>query len=356
VGRVGPGKQATPFENSLFTLLDALADGGRPMDADVPARAPAIGPGGPGYAEMWHEVSRPLVQRARDLQMGRADAAPGMWVFPEMKGGGVYEGARPVAAAPPTFAGVMGPYAVNQGAELPMGLDQRTVVEVLRNPNAFDRQTVGAVQGWLTENVQSPTRGAVGGVGPFTTEEEPSYVAPAARPVDVSAELALNAVTGPGRYGDEVRLQAVPAYGELVRQAQGQAGRWRDPAAGAWDGVDPYWGREGELAPPQWTGPALEQAVPGRKSLLADALAAARDQMSAEASASLAAIGEGVAPVQIAQPTQLPPATIRTAEPGMAGMEWQSQERRPRPSSPYPLAPASLGAVPRSWSGVLRRY
>ncbi len=239
VERVGRTERGTAYNNSLFTVLDTIAKlGGIPED-DAPARPPAVGPVtrgvtatpvnrdaalaagalvDPGYSDTWHGVVKPLLEHARDVQGRRLDAAPGMWQFDDFKGGEIYPGVPVPPPVPvPTAESVMGGYALNQGAELPGGLAPRQAAEVMRAPSRFDRQTVAAIEGWLGENVMSPTRGEVG--------PGPDYSAPAARPIDVGAELGLNAVTGPGRYGDEARPAIVPNYGALVQQAQVQGAR-----------------------------------------------------------------------------------------------------------------------------------
>jgi len=226
VERVGRAERGTVYDNPLFTVLDTLSRlGGRPAE-DAPVRAPAIGPtpASQAYGETWHGVVKPLLEHARDVQGRRLDAAPGTWQFDDFKGGEVYPGVPVPPPVPvPTAESVMGGYALNQGAAPPGGLAPRQAAEVMRTPSRFDRQTVAAIEGWLGENVMSPTR---------LTQEElallapgPDYSAPAARPIDVGAELGLNAVTGPGRYGDEARPAIVPNYGALVQQAQAQGAR-----------------------------------------------------------------------------------------------------------------------------------
>lgn len=226
VERVGRAERGTVYDNTLFTVLDTLSRlGGRPAQ-DAPVRAPAIGPtpASQAYGETWHGVVKPLLEHARDVQGRRLDAAPGTWQFDDFKGGEVYPGVPVPPPVPvPTAESVMGGYALNQGAAPPGGLAPRQAAEVMRTPSRFDRQTVAAIEGWLGENVMSPTR---------LTQEElallapgPDYSAPAARPIDVGAELGLNAVTGPGRYGDEARPAIVPNYGALVQQAQAQGAR-----------------------------------------------------------------------------------------------------------------------------------
>lgn len=256
VERVGREQRGTVYDNSLFTVLDTLARlGGRPAE-DAVMGPPAIGPfmrgvvatpvdqaaaaaagalADPAYAETWHGVVKPLLERVRQVQGARLDAAPGMWRFDDFKTGGIYGGvpALPARQAP-TMASVMGGYApVAAGAgSWPAAVvdGPEQVMEVLRNPSRFDRRTVAEVQGWLEDNITSPTRGQGEVVGDYSASR------PYAPVVDVGAELAANVVTGPGRYGDEVRITAVPDYGALVAQAQAQAGRWReepaqDPAA-----------------------------------------------------------------------------------------------------------------------------
>jgi hypothetical protein len=324
VERVGRVERGTVYDNPLFTVLDTIARlGGRPAD-DAPVRAPAMGPGSQEYGETWHGVVKPLLEQNLDRLRKRLDAAPGMWRFDDFKSGGIYGGvpALPPVAVP-TMESVMGSYTANQNAGLPAGLALQQVLEGMRVPGRLDADTAAVLQGWLAENVQSPTRTRGVEVGDYSAGRPYEPV------LDLGAELAANALTGPGRYGDEVPLVAVPAYGELVQQAQAQAGRWRDPAAGVWEGVTPYWGVKGELAPPQWTDPAPEQAQPTRNLLLGRILENAKEQMAAEAAASFAAIGEGVGPAQIAQAPQLPPGTVRQGEVGMGEMEWRPQERRP---------------------------
>jgi hypothetical protein len=174
-------------------------------------------------------VVRPLLERAREAQGRRLDAAPGTWQFDDFKGGEIYSGVPVLPPVPaPTIESVMGNYLFDRagGANLPAQVVDapEQIAEVMRTPGRFDRQTVAAVKGWLAENVMSPTRLTQGELPPG-----PSYTAPPARPVNLAAELAANAVTGPGRYG-EVRIAAVPNYGALVQQAQAQGVRLRAEA------------------------------------------------------------------------------------------------------------------------------
>jgi hypothetical protein len=231
VERVGRAGRGTVYDNSLFTMLDTIARlGGRPAD-DAPVRAPAVGPtpANQAYSETWHGVVRPLLERAREAQGRRLDAAPGTWQFDDFKGGEIYSGVPVLPPVPaPTIESVMGNYLFDRagGANLPAQVVDapEQIAEVMRTPGRFDRQTVAAVKGWLAENVMSPTRLTQGELPPG-----PSYTAPPARPVNLAAELAANAVTGPGRYG-EVRIAAVPNYGALVQQAQAQGVRLRAEA------------------------------------------------------------------------------------------------------------------------------
>lgn len=236
VERVGYSNRRTVYDNSLFTVLDTIARlGGRPAD-DARVGPPAIGPVmrgvtglpvdqaaamatgaivDPVYAETWHGVARPLLERVRQVQGARLDAAPGMWRFDDFKTGGIYGGVPVLPPAPaPTMASVMGGYTTNQNAGLPAGLAPRQVVEGLRAPGRLDAGTLDAVQGWLAENVQSPTRTRGTVVGDYSASRPYEPV------VDLGAELAANAVSGPGRFGDEVRIAAVPNYAEVVQRAQ----------------------------------------------------------------------------------------------------------------------------------------
>lgn len=222
VERVGRAERGTVYDNSLFTVLDTIARlGGRPAD-DAPVGPPAMGPmvrGGAGvepvYAETWHGVVKPLLERVRQVQGARLDAAPGMWRFDDFKTGGIYGGVPMLPPAPaPTFEGVMGGYTVNQNAGLPAGLAPQQVVEGLRVPGRLDAGTLGVLQEWLGDNVQSPTRTRGQVVGDYSASRPYEPV------VDLGSELAANAVTGPGRFGDEVRIAAVPNYEEVVRRAQ----------------------------------------------------------------------------------------------------------------------------------------
>ena len=234
VERVGRAERGTVYDNSLFTMLDTIARlGGRPAE-DAPARPPAVGPGpaNQAYSETWHGVVKPLLERAREVQGARLDAAPGMWQFDDFKGGGIYSGVPTLPPVPaPTAESVMGGYVFDRagGANWPAQVvdGPEQIAEVLRTPSRFDRQTVAAVEGWLAENMQSPTRLMQEELAPG-----PSYAAPPARPVNLAAELAANAVTGSGRYGDEARIAAVPNYGALVQQAQSQGARRQAEAGG----------------------------------------------------------------------------------------------------------------------------
>ena len=102
VERVGRAERGTVYDNSLFTMLDTVARlGGRPAE-DAPARPPAVGPGpaNQAYSETWHGVVKPLLERAREVQGARLDAAPGMWQFDDFKGGGIYSGVPTLPPVP----------------------------------------------------------------------------------------------------------------------------------------------------------------------------------------------------------------------------------------------------------------